>query len=186
MESQNKQYMLAPSIQKNDKKAGILILILSVVVFLAVAVLSRVEVEVDLGFDKHIFATVNAGINFTVSILLLLALLAVKMKQYILHKRIMLTAMVLSALFLVSYIIHHLITGSTVYGGDMRLLYFVILVSHILLAAVILPFILYTAYRGLTAEFSRHKKIARITWPIWFYVSVTGVVVYLMISPYYQ
>lgn len=177
--------MLAPSIRKNDKKAGILIIILSTVVFLAVAVLSRIEWKVELGFDKHIFATINAFINGTVSVLLLAGLVAVKMKNYGLHKRIMLTSMALSALFLVSYIIHHLITGSTTYGGDLRLLYFIILITHIFLAAIILPFILYTVYRGLTGEYSRHKKMARITWPVWFYVSVTGVVVYLMISPYY-
>lgn len=177
--------MLAPSIRKNDKKAGILIIILSTVVFLAVAVLSRIEWKVELGFDKHIFATINAFINGTVSVLLLAGLVAVKMKNYGLHKLIMLTSMALSALFLVSYIIHHLITGSTTYGGDLRLLYFIILITHIFLAAIILPFILYTVYRGLTGEYSRHKKMARITWPVWFYVSVTGVVVYLMISPYY-
>ena len=179
--------MLAPSIQKNDKKAGIIIIILSVVVFVAVAFLSRVKLEADLGFDVHIFATINAGINFTVSILLLMGLISVKMKQFVLHKRVMLTAMVLSALFLVSYIAHHLLTDSTSYGGEgtMKYVYYFILITHIILAAVILPFILYTSYRGLTAEFARHKKIARITWPIWFYVSVTGVLVYLMISPYY-
>src|SRR5690349_7058717 len=101
--------MLAPSIQKNDKKAGIIIIILSIVVFVAVAFLSRVKLEADLGFDVHIFATINAGINFTVSILLFMGLISVKMKQFILHKRIMLTAMILSALFLVSYIAHHLL-----------------------------------------------------------------------------
>jgi len=179
--------MLAPSIQKNDKKAGIIIIILSVVVFVAVAFLARVKLEADLGFDVHIFATINAGINFTVSVLLLMGLISVKMKQFILHKRIMLTAMVFSALFLVSYIAHHLLTDSTSFGGEgtIKYIYYFILITHIILAAIILPFILYTVYRGLTAEFARHKKIARLTWPIWFYVSVTGVLVYLMISPYY-
>lgn len=179
--------MLAPSIQKNDKKAGIIIIILSVVVFVAVAFLSRVELVVDLGFNPHIFATINAGINFTVSILLLIGLIAVRAKQYIFHKRVMLTAMVLSALFLVSYIAHHLFTGSTVYGGTgtLKYVYYIILITHIILAGIILPFILYTVYRGLTGEFSRHKKIGKITWPFWFYVSVTGVIVYWMISPYY-
>ena len=88
---------------------------------------------------------------------------------------------------MVSYIAHHLLTGDTKYGGQgsIRFFYFFILITHIFLAAVILPFILFTAYRGLIAEWPGHKKIARITWPIWFYVSVTGVIVYLMISPYY-
>ena len=180
--------MLNPTIQKNDKKAGILIVSLSVIVFVAVALLSRIKLELDLGFDVHVFATINAFINFTVSILLVVALVAVKMKQFIFHKRVMLTAMVLSALFLVSYIAHHLLSDSTSYGGEdgaLKTIYYVVLVSHIFLAAIILPFILYTAYRGLTAEFARHKKIAKLTWPIWFYVSVSGVIVYLLISPYY-
>lgn len=179
--------MLAPIIQKNDKVAGLLIVILSIVVFVAVAVLSRVKFDISVGFDPHIFATVNACLNFTVSVLLLLALIAVKTKNYVLHKNAMLTAMVLSAIFLVSYIAHHILTDSTPYGGqgNIRYVYFFILVTHIILAGIILPFILYTVYRGLTAEFSRHKKIGKITWPIWFYVSITGVVVYLMISPYY-
>jgi putative membrane protein len=99
----------------------------------------------------------------------------------------MMSAMILSVLFLVSYIAHHLLSGNTTFGGTgaIRHVYFFILITHIFLAAVILPFILFTAYRGLTAEYPAHRKLARITWPIWFYVSVTGVVVYLMISPYY-
>jgi putative membrane protein len=99
----------------------------------------------------------------------------------------MLAAMGLSVLFLVSYILHHLLAGDTKYPADapFRGLYFFILITHIFLAAIILPFILFTAYRALTGEIARHKKIARITWPIWFYVAVTGVLVYLMIHPYY-
>jgi putative membrane protein len=99
----------------------------------------------------------------------------------------MMTAMVLSFLFLVSYICHHLLSESTTFGGEgaIKIVYYVILISHILLAAIILPFILYTSYRALVAEWPAHRKLAKITWPIWFYVSVTGVIVYLMISPYY-
>jgi putative membrane protein len=98
------------------------------------------------------------------------------------------TAMILSILFLVSYICHHLFTGETRFGGEgtIRTIYFIILFTHIPLAGLILPFILFTAYRALVGEWPQHKKLARITWPIWFYVAVTGVVVYLMISPYYQ
>jgi putative membrane protein len=100
----------------------------------------------------------------------------------------MIAAMILSILFLVSYILHHLLSDSTSYGGEgiMKTVYYFILISHIILAGVIMPFVLFTAYRALTAEWPRHKKLAKITWPIWFYVSVTGVIVYLMISPYYQ
>jgi putative membrane protein len=110
--------------------------------------------------------------------------------------------MVLSILFLVSYICHHLFAGETRFGdlnhdgiisddekttaGSMRMVYYILLITHIPLAGIILPFILFTAYRGLIAEYPRHKKLARITWPIWFYVAVTGVIVYWMISPYYS
>jgi putative membrane protein len=99
----------------------------------------------------------------------------------------MMGAIVLSVLFLVSYIAHHLLAGDTKFGGEgaIRLVYFVILITHIFLAAVILPFILFTAYRSLTGEYDKHKKLAKYTWPLWLYVSVTGVIVYLMISPYY-
>jgi putative membrane protein len=115
-------------------------------------------------------------------------LVAAKSGRYLLHKRIMGTAILLSVLFLLSYIAHHLLSGDTKYGGEgtIRYVYFFILISHILLAAVILPFILYTSYRALVAEWHAHRRMARLTWPVWFYVSVTGVVVYWMISPYYS
>jgi putative membrane protein len=123
-----------------------------------------------------------------VSVLLVAGLVAAKNGRYLLHKRIMGTAILLSVLFLLSYIAHHLLSGDTKYGGEgtIRYIYFFILISHILLAAVILPFILYTSYRALVAEWHAHRRMARLTWPVWFYVSVTGVVVYWMISPYYS
>ena len=100
----------------------------------------------------------------------------------------MMTALILSIIFLVSYIAHHLLAGETKFGGTgaVKVLYLLILFTHIFLAAVILPFILFTAYRALTAEFATHKKLAKYTWPLWFYVAVTGPIVYLMISPYYN
>ncbi len=179
--------MLAPVWKKNDKRARILILSFSVIVFLLVTALGRVKLEVDLGFDTHLFAKANAIINSMVTLLLLVALIVVKQKKYILHKRLMMTAMVLSILFLVSYICHHLFTDATSYGGTgtAKTIYYIILFTHIPLAGLILPFILYTAYRALTGEWEQHRKLAKITWPIWFYVAITGVVVYLMISPYY-
>jgi putative membrane protein len=114
----------------------------------------------------------------------------------------MLSAILLSVLFLLSYIAHHLLAGDTKYGdlnhdgilsidekilaGNLRMVYYFILITHIPLAAIILPFILFTAYRALTGEYDKHKKLVRITWPVWFYVAVSGVIVYLMISPYYS
>ena len=180
--------MLSASIQKNDKRANFLIILFSVIVFVAVVFLSRVKLELDLPFNVHVFAEVNGLINSVVSFLLLVGLLAVKRGRYELHNRVMIAAMILSILFLVSYILHHLLSDSTSYGGEgiMKAVYYFILISHIILAGIIMPFVLFTAYRALTAEWPRHKKLAKITWPIWFYVSVTGVIVYLMISPYYQ
>jgi putative membrane protein len=180
--------LLKASIGKNDKTARLLIFVVSAVVFMAVVILKNVKLDLELGFDVHVFATINAVINSLVSILLLAALNAVKKGNYRAHKNLMILSVGLSILFLVSYIAHHLLSGNTAYGGTgvIRYFYFFILITHIFLAAVILPFILFTAYRGLTAEWPLHRKLAKITWPIWFYVSVTGVIVYLMISPYYS
>jgi len=191
----------APSLAKNDKKAKSLIWIVSVVVFVAVAFLASFRLNIDLGFNVHVFAQANAVINSLVAALLLAGLLAVKQKNYEAHKKIMLVAIALSVLFLVSYICHHLFAGETKFGdlnhdgilsdeeklkvGNLRYVYYIILFTHIPLAAIVLPFVLFTAYRALIGEYEQHKKLTRITWPLWFYVAVSGVVVYLMISPYY-
>ena len=179
--------MLEPVLAKNDRRAGWLITIVSAVIFLVIVFLSRIQIPVPGDFDPHIFARINAIINTTVSILLVLGLVAIKGRKYRLHKRFMIAAMLLSMLFLVSYIAHHLFAGDTRFGGEgsIRYVYYFILITHIILAAIILPFILFTTYRALIAEWPRHRKIARVTFPIWLYVSVTGVLVYLMISPYY-
>ena len=192
--------MLQPSLTKNDKKAKLLIYAVSFVVFAAVVFLSKFKLQADLGFDVHVFAKINAIINSLVAVLLLAGLFAAKQRKYGLHKKIMLAAIFLSVLFLLSYIAHHLLAGDTKYGdlnhdgivsldekslaGNLRIVYYVILITHIPLAAIILPFILFTAYRALIGEYDKHKKLVRITWPVWFYVAITGVVVYLMISPY--
>lgn len=193
--------MLEPSLPKNDKKASWLIIIFSVVVFAAVLALGKIKLDVGLSFDVHIFAKINAITNAIIAVLLVAALVAVKQKKYLQHKRIMMAALLMSIVFLVSYILHHLLAGEAKFGdsdhngivteaekiaaGGIRTVYFVILITHIILAAIILPFILFTAYRGLTGEYAQHRKLAKITWPLWFYVAVTGPVVYLMISPYY-
>lgn len=180
---------MKPLLKKNDRLAHILILTLSVVVFAAVLTLDRLKVKPHWPYDMpvHVFATINAIINGTVFCLLLFGLYAVRRKNYKLHRNIMLMAISLSVLFLISYIMHHLFSGSTSYGGEglMKGIYFFILLTHIPLAGIILPFILYAAYRGLTGEYERHKKMVRYTFPLWLYVAFTGVAVYLMISPYY-
>lgn len=193
--------MLAPVLKKNDKQAAWLIGVFSVVVFAVVVSLGRIKLNVNVGFNVHVFAVANAVINSVIAILLIAALVAVKQNNYLLHKRLMMTALILSILFLVSYIAHHLLAGEAKFGdidhdglvveeekiavGKLRYLYYFILVTHIFLAAVILPFILFTAYRALTAEFTIHKKLAKITWPLWLYVAITGPVVYWLIHPYY-
>ena len=180
--------MIAPVLKKKDKQARLLILTVSFVVFAAVVFLSRFTLQVDLGFDVHVFALANAVINSIVTILLIWAFVAVKGRNYELHKKLMLWAMGLSVLFLVSYIAHHLLAGETKFGGAgaMKGIYYFILATHIPLAAIILPFILFTAYRGLTGEFANHRKLSKYTWPLWLYVSITGVLVYMFISPYYH
>ena len=194
--------MLEPSIKKNDGKARIFIFTVSIIVFAAVAILSKFKLELDLPFNVHVFAKVNAIINSLVTVCLLAGLFSVRQKKYSLHKKIMLTAIVLSVLFLVSYIAHHLLAGETKFGdinhdgilsteeklqvGGLRTVYYILLLTHIPLAAIILPFILFTAYRALTGEYEKHKKLVRFTWPLWFYVAVSGVIIYLMISPYYS
>jgi putative membrane protein len=194
--------MLPPVLAKNDKKAYWLIGIFSVVVFAVVVLLGKIQHNIEPGFDVHVFATANAFINALIAVLLVAALVAVKRGNYNLHKQLMMTALIFSVIFLVSYILHHLLAGEAKFGdsnhdgvvdasevtaaGSMRIIYFVILITHIFLAAIILPFILFTAYRALTAEYTLHKKLAKITWPLWFYVAVTGPIVYWMIHPYYR
>lgn len=190
-----------PVLKQNDKRARVVIWVISIIVFCAIAFLTSVKLNAKLNFDPHIFATFNAIANSCVAILLVAGLWAATSGKYILHKKIMLTAIFLSVLFLVSYVCHHLLTGETKFGdlnhngilspdekqvaGSLRYIYYFILITHIPLAGIILPFILFTSYRALSGEYEKHKKLARITWPIWFYVAVSGVAVYLLISPYY-
>ena len=193
--------MLTAIWKKNDKKAHILIWIFSAIVFLAVTILDKVTLDIELGFDAHIFAMLSAGVNTIVSFLLIAGLIFIKQKKQELHKKTMLFTMGLSVLFLVFYIAHHLFTGETKYGdldhngilsddekslaGTARFIYYFIISTHVVLAGLVMPFVLYSAYRALTGEFAKHKKLVRYTFPIWLYVAITGVVVYIMISPYY-
>ncbi len=194
--------MLQATFQKNDTNAKWLIGIFSFVVFAAVVFLGNVKFDISVPFNVHIFAAANALINAIIAVLLVAALVVVKQRKYVLHKQLMMAALIMSIVFLVSYIAHHLLAGEARFGdsnhdgiasdaekaavGSIRYVYFIILITHIFLATVTLPFILYTAYKGLTAEFAQHKKISKIIWPLWLYVAITGPVVYFMISPYYR
>lgn len=173
---------------KNEKQASWFIYIFSIVVTAVVAILLFAP-TLNQTDSKAIYflPRLNAGINFTVSLLLISAIIAIKKKNQKIHRAMMIIATVLSLLFLVSYVFYHASAPSTKFGGEgfVKNIYFFILITHIVLAAIILPFVLFTLYRGITNQLDKHKKIARWTFPIWLYVTITGVVVYLMISPYY-
>jgi putative membrane protein len=166
------------------KKYNTWIIILSIAIPLVVAVLFRVKIDVQLPvFLPPIYATLNA---FT-AVLLMLAFWAIKNKKIALHEKLMKTAIGFSVLFLLLYVAYHMTSDSTKFGGEgaMKTVYFVILISHIVLSVAVIPFVLITFVRAITNQVELHKKIARFTFPLWLYVAVTGVIVYVMISPYY-
>jgi putative membrane protein len=176
---------MSQTLSENHKKYNIWIWILSIVIPIAVAILFTIKIPgvERLGFLPPIYATIN-GIT---AVILVLAVYNIKKGNRIAHERLMKTAIMLSALFLVMYVVYHMTSDSTSYGGEgfLRYVYFFILISHILLSITVIPFVLITYVRAISGRFQMHKKIARITYPIWLYVAVTGVIVYLMISPYY-
>ncbi|MCB0395120.1 MAG: DUF420 domain-containing protein [Flavobacteriales bacterium] len=172
---------------KNDRTILYAILGLSVVVFGLVAYLYALPPADSLPSFARNLPFLNAVINGTCSVLLLISLLAIRNKKVTLHKRLNILTFVLSCIFLLSYVTFHSFGVETKFPEDngLRPLYLFILLSHILLAAVVLPLVLYSFFLGLRGKYEKHRKWARRTWPVWFYVTVTGVVVYLMISPYY-
>lgn len=169
----------------NAKKAKRAINGVSILIPIVVAVLFGVRIPnvEPLSFLPPIYATIN-GVT---AVLLMAALWAIKNGKRSLHNTLMNVAIACSLAFLVMYVAYHMTSDSTPYGGEgfMRGVYFFILISHIVLSIVVIPFVLHTYLRGFLGEYQEHKKLARYTFPIWLYVAVTGVVVYLMISPYY-
>jgi putative membrane protein len=169
----------------NEKKFNRLISAISIIVPVTVAILFNVKIpNVErLGFLPPIYASIN-GLT---ALLLLMALWAIKTGKRKLHQNVMTACIALSLLFLVMYIAYHITSESTVFGGEgtIRYFYYFILFSHIALSIVIIPLVLKTYARAYLGLFEAHRKLARITFPIWLYVAITGVVVYLMISPYY-
>lgn len=167
-----------------NKKYDKSIILLSILIPLAVAALFNIKLNIELPvFLPPIYATINA---FT-AILLIVAVWAIKNKRKELHEKLMKTAIGLSVLFLILYILYHATSGDTSFGGDgtIRYVYFFILITHIILSIVVIPFVLITFARALNGNFEKHKKIARIAFPLWLYVAITGVIIYVMISPYY-
>ena len=169
---------------KQKKDYGIWIKIVSVAIPVVVAILFGVRVDYDLPvFLPPIYATINA----ITALLLVLALVAIKAKKIQIHQRLMQSCIVLSLVFLVMYIAYHMTTDPTPFGGEgsLKTLYFFILISHIILSIALIPLVLISYVRAFQKEFPAHKKISKITFPIWLYVASTGVIVYLMIAPYY-
>ena len=189
---------------KNDKPVKIVIWTATIVICLAVTVLNQKVLPVPDSIPSFIFKLpmLNAIINGTCSVLLIFSLMAIKKKNIALHRKINLTAFLLSALFLVSYVTAHYFIPDTKYGdinhdgimdaaekaavSGIKPVYLIILLSHIFLAVLVLPLVLLSFYYGLSDQREKHKKITRFSYPVWLYVTVTGVVVYLMISPYYN
>ena len=172
-------------VSPNPIKYKKLITVVSVLIPVVVALLFTVKIPnvAPLSFLPPIYASIN-GIT---SIILVLAFIAIKNKKIKLHEGLMKTAIGLSLAFLVMYIAYHMTSDSTSYGGtgSIKYVYYFILITHILLSIAIIPMVLVTYVRAISINFEDHKKIARITFPIWLYIAVTGVVVYVMISPYY-
>lgn len=172
-----------------EKKYSKYIVIVSIVIPVVVAILFGIKLKdfginvEPLSFLPPIYATTN-GIT---AVILVLAVIAIKQGNRKLHERLMTSAIALSVAFLVMYVAYHMTSDSTKFGGEgtIRYVYFFILLTHIILSIAIIPLVLITYVRALAQRFDRHKKIAKITFPLWLYVAVTGVVVYLMISPYY-
>lgn len=172
-----------------EKKYRGWIIALSIIIPVAVAALFSVKLR-DFGFDVApltFLPPIYATINGLTAIVLIIAVSAIKKGNKPTHERLMKTAIALSVAFLVMYVAYHMTADSTKYGGEgiLRYVYFFLLISHIVLSIGIIPLVLITYVRALAERFDKHKKLARITFPIWLYVAITGVIVYLMISPYY-
>jgi putative membrane protein len=172
-----------------DQKYNKLIVFVSILIPVVVAILFGVKLK-DLGYDVEplsFLPPIYATINGITAVVLVSAVVAIKIGNRQLHQRLMVFAIVLSLAFLVMYVAYHMTSDSTKFGGEgfVRLVYFFILITHILLSIAVIPLVLISYVRALANKFDKHKKIAKITFPIWLYVAVTGVIVYLMIAPYY-
>jgi putative membrane protein len=176
-------------ISNMDQKYNKLIVFVSILIPVVVAILFSVKLK-DFGIDVEplsFLPPIYATINGITAVVLVAAVLAIKKGNRKVHERLMTFAIALSLAFLVMYVAYHMTSDSTKFGGEgwIRFVYFFILISHILLSIAVIPLVLFTYVRALAAKFDQHKKLAKITFPIWLYVAVTGVVVYLMIAPYY-
>ena len=174
--------------EAKKRKRLIWVRILSIAVPLIVGLLMGIRQKIDLGEWTSVLPHVIGVINSLTALCLIVALIAIKKKNIGLHKSLNTTALILGAVFLLCYVTYHITNESTTYAGDdpLKTIYYVILASHILLSVAVVPLVLLSFYHAWNGDYDKHKKITKYTFPIWLYVSVTGVVVYAMISPYYQ
>jgi putative membrane protein len=174
---------------KDEKKYNKWIIALSVIIPLAVAALFGVNLP-DLGVDVKpltFLPPIYASVNGLTAIILICAVISIKKGYKTTHEKLMKFAIALSVSFLLMYIAYHMTSDSTKFGGEGAIvtIYYFILITHIVLSVAVIPFVLITYVRAITNNIERHKKIAKITFPLWLYVAITGVIVYVMISPYY-
>ena len=184
------EIMSIPENIQNEKKYNKWIVLLSIFIPLAVAALFLIKLK-DFGVDVEpltFLPPIYATINGLTALVLVLAVIQIKKGNKALHEKLMKFAISLSVIFLLLYIGYHMTSDSTKFGGEgvIKYIYYFILITHILLSIIVIPFVLITYVRAISNNFERHRKIARITFPLWLYVAVTGVIVYLMISPYYM
>lgn len=174
---------------KNNRKANAIIIIVSIVVALLVSVLTRVTLKgaENLPWDVMMQPALHAILNSLTALFLIIGYIAVRLNKVNLHRISMFSAFGVSGLFLLSYVTYHGLTDPTKFGGEgiIKIVYNFILITHIILAAIIFPLILMTIHRAVTNQIELHRKLASITFPIWLYVAVTGVLVYILLSPYY-
>ena len=161
-----------------------LIIAVSVIIPIVVAVLFRVKID---GYNFSFLPPIYASVNGLTAVLLIAAVVAIRNQRRLLHERLMKICIGLSAAFLVMYVLYHMTSDSTPYGGEgaIRYVYYFILITHIILSVIVIPFVLFTLGRAIIGNFEKHKALAKYTFPLWLYVAVSGVIVYLMISPYY-
>ncbi len=177
--------MSGANAQQIERKFKPWVIALSIIIPVAVAAVFTIKID---GYDTSFLPPIYATTNALTAVFLILGLIAIKKKKKALHQRLMTSAIAMSVLFLALYVVYHATSESTPYGGEgaMRTVYFILLISHILLSIGIIPLVLITYVRALAQRFDKHRKLARITFPIWLYVAVSGVLVYIMISPYYM
>ena len=175
------------ALEKNTKNEK-LVNVLSIAIPVAVAILIGIRTKIDLGAWTKILPHVIGLLNTTTSITLIAGFIFIKNKNIIMHRRMMSLSFIQGSLFLVLYILYHVSNASTSYGGDgiLKSIYYILLISHISLSIGVVWFVLRAVYYALSGQIVAHKKIVKWTFPLWLYVSVTGVIVYLMISPYYN